>query len=985
MTPERWQEIKLVLGAVLERSPEERASFLNQACGHDELLRAEVESLMAHKQPGDSVVNSLGMYQELGALDAAEQQGSDDESTLESYQRIGPYKVLRELGHGGVGAVYLAARADDQYRQQVAIKLIRRGMDTDFVLRRFRNERQILAALDHPNIARLLDGGSTENHRPYLVMEYIEGVPIDTYCDSHRLSTEERLKLFQQVCGAVHYAHQHLVIHRDIKPSNILVTKESAPKLLDFGIAKLLSPELAAQTLDHTGPSLRLMTPAYASPEQIRGQPITTATDVYSLGVLLYELLTGHHPYRVQSHVPLELMQAVLGKEPTRPSTAIMTTETSPGPDGSASIRLTPESVSSTREGNPDRLRRSLRGDLDNIVLMALRKDPQRRYASVQQFSEDIRRHLARLPVIARGDGLAYRTSKFIRRNRVGVAAATMILFTLVGGIIAVNQQRRRAERRFNDVRQLAHSVVFDYHDAIADLPGSTPVRQRMVRDALKYLDSLASEASNDQGLQRELATAYRKIGDVQGNSNMANLGDTTGALISYRKSLAIRQALTQSQPDNKELQIELAESYERIGDAQRTTADVVEADKNYQHAIGLLEKASTGDSSQQRRLADLLYRVGNLKGYPRTANLGDTKGALEFHGRAQVIRESLSAANPNDINLRIDLAESHRSIANILAAASNDLTAAEPHARQAVSIAQSLVSTNHTSARTLRVLTEAQDALARLLMLNGQTTGALEVCLKSLETAERMLAIDPKNMQARQDLASGHTLAGNICTKMGDGKNALRHHRESLLMNQAITADDPTNEAAKVWIGQNYLNIGSAFAETHNLQAALGSYQQAVTIFEGLRQKKPGGIQAIQFVARAYDKLGETRLKLGDLKAALESLRHSVEFAEQSLARDSANDIMRRLVAVTYSNLGEVRSRLAAQRKAPESERNEQWLEARKAYQRSLDLFLDLRDRGVLTKEFYDKPEQVTLKIAACDAALRHHGDTIQTQAGMR
>ena len=279
-------------------------------------------------------------------------------------------------------------------------------------------------ALDHPNIARLLDGGTTENDRPYLVMEYVEGLPIDHYCDRHTLGTEDRLKLFQRVCAAVHYAHQHLVIHRDIKPTNILVTKEGVPKLLDFGIAKLLTPELAAQTLDPTLTAMRLLTPAYASPEQIKGQPITTATDVYSLGVLLHELLTGHKPYRVDSRAPLEVMKAVLEKEATKPSSSV---DFSLRPPSQAKAYAT--------------LRRRLRGDLDNIVLTALRKDPQRRYASVQQFSEDIRRHLKGLPVIARADTLGYRASKFIRRNRISVAAAAMILITLVGG----NHRRQSA------------------------------------------------------------------------------------------------------------------------------------------------------------------------------------------------------------------------------------------------------------------------------------------------------------------------------------------------------------------------------------------------------------------------------------------------------------------------------------------------------------------------------------------------------------
>jgi tetratricopeptide (TPR) repeat protein len=608
---------------------------------------------------------------------------------------------------------------------------------------------------------------------------------------------------------------------------------------------------------------------------------------------------------------------------------------------------------------------------------MALRKDPQRRYASVQHFSEDIRRHLARLPVIARGDGFPYRTSKFIRRNKVGVAAATMILLTLVGGIVAVNQQRKRAERRFNDVRQLARSVVFDYHDAIADLPGSTPVRQRMVMDALKYLDSLASEASNDQTLQRELAMAYRKIGDVQGNSDMANLGDTTGALVSYRKSLAIRQALVEAESKNGELQSELAESYERIGDILRTTGDVSQADQNYEQAIRLLQSLpgpAREDRSQQRRLAELFYRVGNLKGYPRTANLGDTSGAVQYHRQALAIREALSAAAPSDIDLLIDLQESNRSLANILAS-QNDLIGAEPHARKAVSIAQGLVSTDLNSARSFRALTEATDSLARLLMRQGNLDQAAEVCRQSIDSAQAALSVDPKNMQARQDLASGHSFAGAIYLKKQDAEGALKHLRQSLNLNQAIAADDPNNDSAGRWVAQDLMAMGIALALAGDLQGALRSQKQGLAIFEASYQKKPDDTMAMNFLSTAHDRLAKTLTMLGDRTAALENFGRSVVLAERVLGQHPDNLTLRQQMALTHFNVGEIYFNLAeraqAQAQAPAGQRLELWSEARKTYQRSLDLLLELRGHGALSSEDAALPGQITKKIAACDAAL--------------
>src|SRR5437868_2177946 len=519
LTIDRDEQVNKIVEAALTLAPSARAAYLDDACT-DELLRRDVETTIAMRDVSGQFKGTTNAEGPTAILQDADTIGlsADEQQKLFDDTTIGPYRILRRIGQGGMGAVYLAQRDDAEFKQQVAIKLVKRGMDTEFVLRRFRNERQILAALNHPNIARLLDGGTTSDGRPYFVMEYIEGKPITEYADEQRLSTAERLQLFQEVCAAIHYAHQNLVIHRDIKPSNILVTVDGTPKLLDFGIAKLLNPELAAQTIEATAVAIRLMTPEYASPEQVKGEAITTASDVYSLGVLLYELLTGHRPYRISSRAPHGVPRVVYEEESQKPSTAERRVETYALADGTASFTLTPKTVSPTRDGNPEKLRRRLVGDLDNIVLMAMRKEPARRYASVNQFANDIRRHLEGRPVIARKDTVTYRTAKFIKRHKASGLAALLILISLVAGAVATLQQRARAERRFNDVRQLANSFLFEFHDAIKDLPGATSARELVVRRALDYLDSLANEAGNDEQLQRELATAYQKVGDVQGN-----------------------------------------------------------------------------------------------------------------------------------------------------------------------------------------------------------------------------------------------------------------------------------------------------------------------------------------------------------------------------------------------------------------------------------------------------------------------------------
>lgn len=388
---------------------DKRSAFLAQACGGDARLRAELESLIAiHEQERDFLARPI--------IPGAARLVVDAHSETVN-ARIGPYEIIREIGQGGMGTVYLGVRSDD-FHKWVAIKVVKRGMDSEEIVRRFQKERQILANLDHSNIAKLLDGGTTKDGLPYFVMEYIAGRPIHEYCDSHHLSVTRRLKLFLAVCAGIQYAHQNLVVHRDIKPGNILVTDEGVPKLLDFGIAKLLNAEFPEATIAPTSAIFPPMTPEYASPEQVRGEAISVASDVYSLGVLLYQLLTGDRPYQIQSRRPGDILQAVCEQQPEKPSLVA-----------------------------PDRLRRRLSGDLDNIVMMALRKEAQRRYSSVEQFAEDIRRHLAGRPVIARKDTFTYRTAKFIGRNRLPLAAGLLLFISLCSVVAAVTIQSTRVAR----------------------------------------------------------------------------------------------------------------------------------------------------------------------------------------------------------------------------------------------------------------------------------------------------------------------------------------------------------------------------------------------------------------------------------------------------------------------------------------------------------------------------------------------------------
>jgi serine/threonine protein kinase/Tfp pilus assembly protein PilF len=844
----------------------------------------------------------------------------EEQKELLQESNIGPYRIIRRIGQGGMGAVYLAARDDDQFKKQVAIKLIKRGMDTDFVLRRFRNERQILASLDHPNVARLLDGGTTEDGRPYFVMEYIEGKPITEYADQKRLATVERLKLFGQVCAAVHYAHQNLVIHRDIKPSNILVTADGTPKLLDFGIAKLLNPELAAQTIEATALAVRLMTPEYASPEQVRGEQITTSSDVYSLGVLLYELLTGHRPYRISSRLPDEIARVVCEEQPQKPSTAVARAVTVEDTDGTMRATLTPESVSRTRDGQPDKLRRKLSGDIDNIVLMAMRKEPQRRYASVDQLSNDILRHLDGRPVIARKDTLAYRASKFIRRHKAGALAALLILITLIGGVAATMQQRAKAERRFNEVRQLANSFLFEFHDAIADLPGSTPARELVVKRALEYLNSLAREAGNDRSLLRELATAYQKVGDVQGNPYHSNIGDTAGAIESFRKSLAIREKLVADKSAGAEDRRDLATSYLRIGDVAWGKGDTEQALEAYQKGIAIGEELYRADQLDLQTSRNLW--VGYRKYAYALAQAGDFAAALESFNKGRPVVEKLVAENPADPQAQEDMSSFYTTLG---------------------------VAQGET----------------------GDLANAMDSFRKAMAIDEKLAADEPNNFSRRASVGADHLEIGEVMDRGGDTGGALESYRKALSIFQTIAAADPADTKARRNVAVAQMRIGMTLIKTGNYPEALKIYRSASSILEGMVDEDQTNMHGRGEITLSYSNMGLALAKMGNGAQAVDYSQKARGIVEKLAAANPLNTEVQALQAFTYSNLGNVYATIASNDKSSAGRQIELWREARGWHQRGFDILKDLKDRGAWTSSDYGNADEAATEIAKCDAMI--------------
>jgi eukaryotic-like serine/threonine-protein kinase len=899
VTPERWKQVEAVLERALELPSEEWPAFFNRSCNGDEELRREVESLIEAQASAGSFIDRPSRFFSGDML-------ADQDPLIQPGELIGPYRVVREIGRGGIGAVYLAERADEQYQKQVAIKLIKRGMDTDSVLRHFRNERQILASFDHPNIARLFDGGTATNGLPYFVMEYVEGLPIDTYCRTQALSITERLTLFREVCAAVAYAHRHAVIHRDIKPSNILVTSDGRPKLLDFGIAKILQPGSGVE-LSVTATGLRLMTPEYASPEQVRGQPVTTATDSYSLGVVLYHLLTGRGPYRIRTRTPEEVSRAIAEQEPQKPSTAV-----------------------AKRDPNL----KSLRGDLDNIMLMALRKEPGRRYQSVEQFSEDIRRHLEALPVQARKDTLGYRAAKFVRRNKAATAAAALVFVTLLGGIIATTWEAHRArlqeafavaektvaERRFNDVRKLAHSVLFDYHDAIKDLPGATRVRERLVKDAVAYLDSLAREASGDPALQHELASAYERVGDVRGLAYSASLGDRAGAMDSYLKALRIREAVVKANPHDSHGRQELAENHKKIGWQLLDTGEASRGMEHLRKAATLYAELTT-EKPEDAELRDQLAHTYDRLGIA-LENSGDWKSALDQLRQGLVLREKLVADQP-----------------------------ANPEYRRRLSV--------------------TDQSISRALYLSGDIAGALDVTHKAQGLQETLVAEDPTNASYRRNLAVSYEYDGGYRGELGDKSGSLDGFRKAMAVNEELVAADPANAQACSDLARLSAAVADLLAETANDSQALVHYRKSVQMYEKTSAKAPEDLHQRFWLAISQAGVGKMQARLGQKTSALEECRKTISLLGE-IAEEPTSAELRSLKAQAYGELGELYAALGTSKEASAAEARQHWTAARDMFQRSLDIYEDMRRRGIFPASKASRRDEIVRQVTKCGAALQ-------------
>ncbi|HXI91094.1 MAG TPA: protein kinase, partial [Blastocatellia bacterium] len=734
------------------------------------------------------------------------------------------------------------------------------GMNTDFVVRRFLSERQILANLDHPNIALLLDGGTSDEGLPYFVMEYIEGHAIKDYCDARRLATDERLRLFREVCSAVHYAHQNLVIHRDIKPGNILVTDDGTVKLLDFGIAKLLAAGPGSH--DTTQVAMRVMTPDYASPEQARGDPITTASDVYSLGVLLYELLTGHRPYRITGSSPVDIIRAICEREPDRPSTAVARVETIPTGDGDTTVTVTPESVSKARGSQPDKLRRELEGDLDNIVLKAMRKEPHRRYASAQQFSEDISRYLDGRPVIARKDTFGYRATKFIHRHKTGVAVAVLVAIALLSATIVTSRQARvarqateKAEIRFAEQRRLANSLMTEVQSSLstdpyaASSPNAAPTQRLLAQKSLEYLNNLAKDAGDDPTFLGELAAAYVTEGYFQSWT----LQDNPGALVSYEKAIELCKKRVALEPNSFEAKRRLGdalgakiESLSLMGRAEETL-------QVYEEKLAVereMVEAEPEDPKRIVRFAETNQGSGDiLRSLMRTDEANARfRTAVELVTQAIVVSKE-RARQPED---RVDLSTFYLKQGGMYEEISELQNAAESY-RTASVIAEAVHNEHPEIAQALRNTSSSHWYLGQILDRLGDYQAALESFRVSLKTV--MKAGEADRSHYAEDKYS--IVVGKALCKVGEKQQGTKliRHGVKLTLDEMQTGRE---SSASRYYGPELLTwAGDALNLAGRKDEAIAVYHQAINFVEEAAEKSPADPNPLLRLANFYESLG--------------------------------------------------------------------------------------------------------------------------------
>ncbi len=858
---ERWQQIRVVFDEVLAVPPDQRLSLLEHKCEGDAELIAELYSLLEANQAEEMLTSSMS--------DTA--PAREDASPKPRW--IGPYELDRLLGRGGMGAVYLAHRADGQFRQQLAIKLIDLPLATELYRQQFRVERQILARLAHPLIARLLDGGVTDDGELYLAMEYIDGISIVRYCEQNRLSLHDRLLLFMQVCSAVQYAHQNLVVHRDLKPDNILVVSDGTPRLLDFGTAKLLSELPEDATSDFTLRGLRSYTPQFASPEQVLGRPVSTASDIYSLGVLLFQLLAGVPPYVLKEFNTEEMLRVICTDSPPKP--------------GALSILPEP----------PD-------ADLDAIVLKALRKEPAERYLTVDQFATDIGAWLDGRPVTARQGTLRYRAAKYVGRNKLALSAAALMLAVVVLGVAGVlrqshraNLERIRAEANAQQMRELSDSFMSEINEAVRDLPGATPVRKLIVERVLEHLNQMPQGAEESRLNRLYLVNAYVRLAMVQGDPYEQNIGDAPGALVSLNKALTLARSLHSQFPKDQSVLDALASALTTrsrvlfgIGRVQPAVADV-------NAAIPILDAEIESPTASPARIAETAatyHLLGDGLGEPGTPTMGDYPGALRAYRKSIELYQRALLIDPGSINVRREIATAPLNVGLILML--TDPSGAIQEFRKSLSLWNAIPiadRSDNDSRRTILYDTlKSADALTQIRDYKTAISTYEEV----RKPLEKSAAWDSKDYRAQEDLAGVLGGEADAYIDMSDpllnprGKQNVQQY-----LRQALNLSQHSIQITEnlVLLDPNDLTLAAYLA---NERALLGTVEQRISGSQRGSQTAATGAASLRQLASADDASSDvlsraTSVMLTVLPLRLRHSRLAVRYAERLAALSHHTD----------------------------------------------------------------------------------------------
>lgn len=822
--------IEAIFNEVLALPSGERQALIEIRCGEDALLKSEIYSLL----------RACAEEEVLAAVRLREAR--TDARTGLDRKRVGAYEIDRLIGRGGMGAVYVAHRADGTFDKQVAIKLIDLPLATDLFRERFRMERQILAGLNHPLIARLLDGGVTGDGEPFLVMEYVDGVPIHRFCEDHRLSVAERLLLFKSVCEAVQFAHQNLVVHRDLKPDNILVMEDGTPRLLDFGTAKLLSPSADGMGSEFTRQGFQSFTPQYASPEQVLGNPITTASDTYSLGMLLYLLLTDVLPYELKEFTTAEMVRVICEQPPRRP----------------------------TLPGSGDK---RIDADLEAILLKSLRKGPGERYLTAVQFALDVQAYLDGRTVSARRGTMRYRAGKFVRRHRIALFGAALVTASLTAGVAGIvwqakvaDRERRRAVDTSAEMRQLSNSLLNELDEAIKELPGSSGVQKLLVTRVLDHLDRTSKSAAGDRLVQLDLANAYTRLGNIQGNPYDQNLGDTAGAIVSLDKAFVIAQSLAASAARDHEALRALASVEQARSEVLWGVGKTPEAVESMQAATQAYERLVAERDATPALISEAGAAYGTLGdelGQPGTPSLGDLAGAIDAYRKNIRLDERALSLDPNFPRARRGLGIVQLKIGNV--EIETDPAQALEDYQLAEERFDALPESKQDGLSTLRIRANVVRKKATAMRELGEYAQAIPLFDQALAIQKQIAAADPKDNRSLFDVyvdltqkaydyeyAADPALEADPKKRRRDLALAIPLLKEAQTIAVQLLKQNPSNEDRKASLADVQVRLGTAETELQTSGDAEKLAATGLVTLTGLAAKHPDSVWMLDFAVAA-------------------------------------------------------------------------------------------------------------------------------------